>query len=463
MLNLKLEQRYKLKTLTVPSNEQTVDRFVADYVRNERSPRTIEIYARLVTELDAHLHKDFREVTIDDINSFVDHKATQCESSKSMMLYKVVLKTFFKWLYDMKGTDYPECVSKLATTSRRNGGNADSIEAKDVLTKEDIAFEVKHCENDRDEAIVTTLYESGARVGEFCNMSVGDLADDPHGKKITISGKTGPRTILLVESVSYINKWLSHYAGTLSPDAPLWCALKSPHEPLTTWQVEGLLRDLKKRSGIQKKLNPHNFRHSRATYLAKYLSDAQMRVYFGWCKSSNMQQVYTHLSGRDNDGAILLSAGIQETENVVETSPLAAQVCPKCRTMNTGTAIYCSTCGRPFKEESVVPENNEVGQLRTRLEELTEVVTKMLQNPKSAGVVLSEFEGIASKLGEASELHEAKRIEGKCTCGSGPDGEPIKTWMMGEHTKVRLYKCGNGHRFKTYEKLNIKTIAETTV
>lgn len=38
----------------------------------------------------------------------------------------------------------------------------------------------------------------------------------------------------------------------------------------------------------EKPVNPHHFRHSRATYLANYLTEAQMCEWFGWVHGSRV-------------------------------------------------------------------------------------------------------------------------------------------------------------------------------
>jgi hypothetical protein len=42
---------------------------------------------------------------------------------------------------------------------------------------------------------------------------------------------------------------------------------------------------------------------SRATYLANYLTEAQMCAWFGWVPGSRVPGRYVHLSGRDIDQA----------------------------------------------------------------------------------------------------------------------------------------------------------------
>jgi hypothetical protein len=328
------------------------------------------------------------------------------------------------------------------------------LDIKDVLTKDDIALLIKNCQDDREEAMIAVLYESGARIGEFIGMKVGDLAEDKHGKKVTIHGKTGSRTILLVESVPYVNKWLAHYPTNVSLNAPLWCRYKDPYEVMEIGSAEFLLRELKRRSGIQKKLNPHNFRHSRATFLARFLSDAQMKTYFGWSKASNMQAIYVHLAGKDNDSAILKSAGIVETEEAVERSPLQEKECPRCRSKNTGVAAFCQLCGRPFNEASVLPETNEMDELRGKVETLTELMMKTLSNPENLNEVVGHVEDLNIRVGEEQMEHEERKTNrNRCTCGAERKGRPLKTWMLGERTKVSRFQCQNGHGFNVYEKI----------
>jgi len=59
-------------------------------------------------------------------------------------------------------------------------------------------------------------------------------------------------------------------------------------EPMRYKSFANILKDLAKKAGIKKKVNPHNFRHSRATHLAGKLPEAVMKEFFGWAQSSKM-------------------------------------------------------------------------------------------------------------------------------------------------------------------------------
>ena len=74
---------------------------------------------------------------------------------------------------------------------------------------------------------------------------------------------------------------------------------------LTYNGARGILIRLASRAGIKKRVNPHGFRHARATNLADHLTEAQMNEYLGWVQSPKMTSIYVHLSGRDVDKALL--------------------------------------------------------------------------------------------------------------------------------------------------------------
>ena len=78
------------------------------------------------------------------------------------------------------------------------------------------------------------------------------------------------------------------------------------------------LKKIAKKAKIKKRIHPHLFRHSRCTYMANYLTEAQMNLYFGWIQGSDMPSVYVHLSGRDVDDAVLKANGITAKEETAK-------------------------------------------------------------------------------------------------------------------------------------------------
>jgi len=118
-------------------------------------------------------------------------------------------------------------------------------------------------------------------------------------------------------------------------------------------------------------VNPHSFRHARATCLCKELKEHELDLYFGWTQGSQIPARYIHLSGRDLDDAVLKSRGIKPKEEPAE-STLAPKPCSRCKLINKATSKFCGRCGAAL-------------DLKTALEtesSIDEVLKKLLLNPE---------------------------------------------------------------------------------
>ena len=105
-----------------------------------------------------------------------------------------------------------------------------------------------------------------------------------------------------------------------------------------------VLRNTAERSRINKRVNPHSFRHARASYLANRLTESQLKQYFGWNQSSDMASIYVHLSNKDTEDAIIRANG---KERIIEQKPslLNPKICQRCKEKNESSLTYCGKCG----------------------------------------------------------------------------------------------------------------------
>lgn len=134
-----------------------------------------------------------------------------------------------------------------------------------------------------------------------------------------------------------------------------------------------LLKNLADKAEIDKKVNPHAFRHSRATHLANHLTEAQMCEWFGWVQGSDVPAKYVHLSGRDVDNALLKMHGIKEPE---EDEVLKPQNCPQSGETNPATNKFCSTCGTILDEEKA----DEIIEKEKKMETASGTMEKLMQD-----------------------------------------------------------------------------------
>ena len=93
-----------------------------------------------------------------------------------------------------------------------------------------------------------------------------------------VDGKTGPRRVRLIASVPALAQWLSVHPFRNDPNAPLWVGVGTVgrNEPLSYNGARAMLKRLVKKAGVNKRVYTHLMRHSRATELATFLTDAQM-------------------------------------------------------------------------------------------------------------------------------------------------------------------------------------------
>ena len=115
---------------------------------------------------------------------------------------------------------------------------------------------------------------------------------------------------------------------------------------------------------LNKPVNPHHFRHSRATELAKKITEAQLCNYMGWIVGSREAATYVHLSGRDTDKAILKLHGLAEEETEKETfTPIK---CPRCNIKNDPAAKFCNSCSLGLDEKTMM-EYDQQKELAAKL------------------------------------------------------------------------------------------------
>lgn len=242
----------------------------------------------------------FVDLDKDDITELVAWLYTRGTTTSTVVDYKQAIKQFWKWLNNGEDPEETKWIKRGPIEQKR-------ILPQSLLTPGDIQSLLEACHNERDRAFIAVLWETGARIGELIDLQVGDIEQSALGKQMVVSGKTGSRRLLLLESDSYLDSWLAIHPNRQA-DAPLWCKIDtkqgSPDETISYQYIRlRILTNAREKAGIKKPVNPHHFRHSRATYLANHLTEAQMCAWFGWVPGSRVPGRYVHLSGRDIDEA----------------------------------------------------------------------------------------------------------------------------------------------------------------
>lgn len=286
---------------------------------------------------------DFKALTRKDIEKIIAKLESSDYKPESKRNVKAVVKGFWKHAF---GQDefYPEPIRWIKTTTRRK----DKLMPEGILSEEDIMKLLDAANNVRDKAIIATLFDSGIRVGELLSMKRKDVDLEGNPAHIVVNGKTGPRRIPILFSVPYLATYLNEQK-LRKPGEYLWNVVGSwagLTQRADYSAIRMMLQRVAKRAGIDKRVNPHSFRHARATDYASRLSDQQLKMLFGWVGGSRMAETYVHLSGKDIDNSVLEANGYKPVE--MQAPKLKVQLCPRCHLANEPTAQYCSRCGSPL-------------------------------------------------------------------------------------------------------------------
>jgi integrase/recombinase XerD len=166
---------------------------------------------------------------------------------------------------------------------------------EELLTIEDILELMAKSHGAMDRVLLITLWETGCRVGELLGIRRKHVRMDSIGAVIIVEGKTGMRRVRVIEAALILDEWISE--GSFQQDEPIF--------PISYAAFRKRLQVLAARAGIDKRIYPHLFRHSRATFLASYLTEAQLCAYHGWTVGSSMPRIYVHLNSKDLDSTLM--------------------------------------------------------------------------------------------------------------------------------------------------------------
>lgn len=345
--NLKRQIDYALGKIKASDlsqkNKDLLLKFTEEVYTQGLSESRVSFYARHLWLVMRDVTKDFDKLTKEDIKKIVSKIEKRDLSDYTKAIYKEVIKKLFQWIagFEWKSKKFPEIVSWISTTVSSNNRKT----PEEILSKEEIMKMICSAKRIRNKAIVSVLYESGCRIGEFLNVKLKHIEFDDYGCIIRVHGKTGSRRIRLVSCVPHLSNWLENHPLRRDRNAYLIISLGSRNygERLSYFTLAKILKDLAKESKVKKRVNPHSFRHARATHLATKLTEAQMKEFFGWIQSSKMASVYVHLSGRDMDQAILKMYGVVKEKE--EGEEIQTKICYSCAERNSFESKFCRRCG----------------------------------------------------------------------------------------------------------------------
>jgi integrase/recombinase XerD len=339
----------------------------------------------------AEVTPSLNEGNKDSIDQFLSWLEQQPLSEHTKSDYRITLSVFYKWIEaEELGMTTEDLVRqrlepKLIMNLKVKSKNKQQKLPEQLLTEEEILLLIQNASNPRDKAFIAMLFESGARISELGTLQIKNITFIEQGMAIQVDGKTGPRRIFLVTSKEYLKNWLNQHPDVSNPEAPLWIGdyLK---QQIKYSMFRKILIQTAKKAKIIKPINPHQFRHSRATILAQHLTEQQLKVYLGWTPDSKMAGVYVHI--KQVDDAILNMYGMKiETQ---EQTKMLSRKCI-CGTENEPTIQFCKQCQAPltsealhqYEEKKETQHELKLKEFEIKLEVMNQIMQKieLIQNP----------------------------------------------------------------------------------
>lgn len=208
---------------------------------------------------------------------------------------KKAVRRFYRWKYPEREKELIGFISTHVKKSERKRIDPDQLPSPSQVDRL-----IETAKNPRDKLMVSLLWESGARVGEFLNLDWEDIQFQEDFIRVTLDGKTGRRTVPVVESRQYLEDWQSYQYGHYEP---VFTSLKSEDRLSYSGFYSNLKRNADK-ADLECKVNPHAFRKSRATYLASEGANVfQLMEFFGWSKAETAK-TYVRLAQSDVDDLV---------------------------------------------------------------------------------------------------------------------------------------------------------------
>jgi integrase/recombinase XerD len=325
-----------------------------------------------------HNQKPLGDITREDLLSFLD-SIRKPESLDTMHKwvgtynnYRIHLMRFFKWLYypDIEAgkRSKPAVIENVPQIRRKEKS---IYKPTDLWTNEEDLLFLRYCPSSRIRCYHAVERDTGCRPHEILDLKIKEIVfktvnnNTRQYAQISVNGKTGNRSLPLIDSLPYIKDYLnSDHPQPGNPNAVFICGegkslgrrigsstlyyiyakykyelfpklLDNPNVPPEDKQK---LKEL-----LKKPWNPYVVgRHASLTQKSRILKEATLRVFSGWTADSDMPRRYTHLFDNAACEDILEAYGL--LDKGIQQQQLRSKQCPNCNEPNKPDSRFCNKC-----------------------------------------------------------------------------------------------------------------------
>ncbi len=267
-------------------------------------PSSIATYRKRLTTCEGLLGKPLAEATPRDL---ADLK-TKLYNKRSGSIYGKDLKAFYTRM------GHPE-LAALCLLKQKRG----RLDRTDLLSLDEVNRLLAAAGMLRDRAALAMLWVTGQRVGAVLSLRLRDVTELPPEDggpglrvffwKVKVDGRQHVGYVFDEDGADHIRAWIRAYPYARTADAPLFACMAGVG--LKPDSFRDLLPVLARKAGITKRVWPHLFRHSRATYLRLAgVPPESVKMLLGWSQRSHvLEDSYEHLVTTDARDDLLRAHG----------------------------------------------------------------------------------------------------------------------------------------------------------
>lgn len=404
--NLDGEMKRLEKADISAEGKEAIKEFLESVSVKEVTFHRIYFYAVRLRLIAEFMGKDFLQPDEKNVRTFImklkgaESKRGSAYSANTLNDFKIALKRFYVWKFKTLPPEIHDLLKKRESKSNKR--------SEDIITQAEVRKIIDNAggahKSPRDQFLIALAYDSGCRISELLTLRIRDVKIDDYGLRLHVTGKTGERNVRCVgDSVALYSDWLARHPTKGNPESWLFVKLDSGKYKGGS-QVDydasaKVLESAVKRSGIERRIHWHLFRHTRATLLARDVKEAPLESQMGWIHGSRQTQTYVHLSDKDVDNSILKAYGVEIKENDHVRIDDLPRICERCDTINVSDAKYCKRCALPLDKSLLndldKKENAVIGILGEGKMNLDPAEQKLLDvirsNPEMAERLLLEI------------------------------------------------------------------------
>ncbi|UTF52729.1 tyrosine-type recombinase/integrase [Natronosalvus rutilus] len=313
-------------------------------------PRSIENYLQAM-RLCEQRGLDLLACTAEEFNEFIDRMHDERGLAKTtLMRYQAAAQTFYR--YHDFGV-FPDDIDSYTERSKPRH------DEQDMFTDAEVDALREACKGYRDRALLELLVYTGQRLTALRTLRMKDvdyaqgyiyLNDEVDGLK---GARKRGRKRPMFGARKYVREWKQNHPHKGKPEKPFFIGdpdhwKTKMDEPWSEPGVRNHLKRIAERAGVEKPVNPHNFRHYWVTVMKReYSLDSDtLRALMGVAKDSTvLETTYAHVTNDDYVRKAEAQLGYRD-EN--EAQSLTPDSCPTCGELLEDHWRRCPACDELF-------------------------------------------------------------------------------------------------------------------